>query len=118
MKNILCVLFSALFSTAASADLPTDTFSAIIDVRTAEEFNEGHLAGAVNIPYDIIDKKIDAAVPDKNAEIMLYCRSGRRSGVAFKTLEKMGYKKVHNGGAYKDLVKRKFIIAPEKKTGK
>lgn len=74
-----------------------------IDVRTAEEFKAGHLEGAINIPYDEIEHKITAVAADKAADIQLYCRSGRRSGIALETLRGMGYSKVTNAGAYEQL---------------
>ncbi|MBY0420379.1 MAG: rhodanese-like domain-containing protein [Pararheinheimera sp.] len=74
-----------------------------IDVRTAEEYNAGHLEGAINIPYDEIEQKIEAVSTDKTADIQLYCRSGRRSGIALETLRGMGYSKVTNAGAYEQL---------------
>ncbi|WP_127022302.1 rhodanese-like domain-containing protein [Rheinheimera mangrovi] len=74
-----------------------------IDVRTAEEYNAGHLEGAINIPYDEIEQKIEAVSADKTADIQLYCRSGRRSGIALESLTNMGYSKVTNAGAYKQL---------------
>lgn len=75
-----------------------------IDVRTAEEYGEGRLQGAVNIPADQIAAKIAAASPDKDAPVNLYCKSGRRAGLAKQALEKMGYTKVTNHGGYRDLV--------------
>lgn len=77
-----------------------------IDVRTAKEYESGHLSGAVHIPYDMIGNQIAAVVPDKAAEIHLYCRTGRRSGMALKTLENMGYTNVVNEGSYAKLKKR------------
>lgn len=74
-----------------------------IDVRTAEEFNAGHLAGALHIPHEQIAAKIAAVTEDKNAEIYLYCRSGRRSGLALEALQAMGYSKVTNAGGYEAL---------------
>jgi phage shock protein E len=74
-----------------------------IDVRTAEEYNAGHLEGAINIPYDEIEQKIEAVSADKTADIQLYCRSGRRSGIALESLTNMGYSKVTNAGAYEQL---------------
>lgn len=74
-----------------------------IDVRTAEEFKAGHIAGAINIPYDDIEQKITAVTTDKATDIQLYCRSGRRSGIALDTLRGMGYSKVTNAGAYEQL---------------
>jgi phage shock protein E len=75
----------------------------LIDVRTAEEFGAGHLLGAVNIPYDSIGEKIANVLPDKSAPIILYCRSGRRSAIALKTLQSLGYKSVINAGGYEAL---------------
>ena len=74
-----------------------------IDVRTPEEFASGHLDGAANIPHDAIASRIAALVPDKTAEIHLYCRSGRRSGLARDTLLGLGYTKVTNDGSYEKL---------------
>ena len=57
----------------------------LIDVRT------GHAAQAILAPYDTIEQKIASIAPDKNQKIYLYCRSGRRSGIASATLKRMGY---------------------------
>ena len=71
-----------------------------IDVRTIDEYKAGHLEGAINIPYDEIEQKITAVAADKATDIQLYCRSGRRSGIALETLRSLGYSKVTNAGAY------------------
>ncbi len=65
----------------------------VIDVRTPEEFVSGHVPGAVNIPYDEIARRL-AEVGPKDAPVVLYCRSGRRSGIAAEELAKAGYTKV------------------------
>lgn len=77
-----------------------------IDVRSAEEYQAGHIAGAVNIPHTDIAQKISSITTDKDAEIHLYCRSGRRSDVALQELKKLGYTNITNQGAYDDLVKK------------
>ncbi|ELA09457.1 periplasmic protein [Moraxella macacae 0408225] len=77
-----------------------------IDVRTLDEFNSGHLQGAVNIPHENIGNRISDFVKDKNAPINLYCRSGRRAEIAKTTLTNMGYTNVTNHGGYEDLVKK------------
>ena len=77
-----------------------------IDVRSAEEFNAGHLQDAVNIPHDQILARIQAVSPDKNAPINLYCRSGRRAEAALTELKNAGYTNVTNHGGYEDLVKK------------
>lgn len=71
-----------------------------IDVRSAEEFQAGHLEGAVNIVHTDIAKQIATVTTDKNAEIHLYCRSGRRSGIAEDALKQLGFTNVHNAGGY------------------
>ena len=75
-----------------------------IDVRSPEEFKEGHLQSAVNIPFEQISQRIQALSPNKNAPINLYCRSGRRADVALQELKKMGYTNVTNHGGYQDLI--------------
>ena len=77
-----------------------------IDVRTPEEFKEGHLKDAVNIPVDQIGARIGSVSPDKSASVNLYCRSGRRSEAALQELKKMGYTNVTNHGGYQDLLQK------------
>lgn len=68
----------------------------IVDVRTKEEYDNGHVVGAVNIPYDEITASTNL---DKNKTIIVYCRSGNRSGIAYNNLTSMGYT-VLDLGAY------------------
>lgn len=68
----------------------------IIDVRTEEEFAERRLEDAVLIPYDEIGDRIEAVAPDRATPIVLFCRSGRRAGIARKELLAKGYLKVRN----------------------
>lgn len=68
----------------------------LLDVRTKEEFDESHLVGALNIPYDTIDEKTNL---DKTKTILVYCRSGNRSNIASKTLQDLGFT-VIDLGAY------------------
>ena len=74
--------------------------------RIHREFKSGHLARAINIPYDEIGSRIRSVTDDKNREIVLYCRSGRRSGIALRTLKEMGYTKLENAGGYEQFRKR------------
>jgi len=75
-----------------------DASAVWIDVRTSDEFSTGHHPDAVNIPHDQIVERIASVTEDKNAAIHLYCRSGRRSGLAKQMLESMGYTNVTNFG--------------------
>lgn len=74
-----------------------------IDVRTADEYAEAHLPAAVNIPHETIAEHIAQYAPDKETQVVLYCRSGRRADAAKKSLEQLGYRRVINavdlGGA-------------------
>ncbi len=77
----------------------------IVDVRTPEEFAEGHLANAINIPFEQIAEEFTKRNIDKDQSVVLYCRSGRRSGIAQESLIKLGYSNTYNGGGYQSLVK-------------
>lgn len=78
-----------------------------IDVRTSEEYSSGHIEGSINIPYEHITSEIDEVTADKNADIRVYCRSGRRSGIAKKMLEAEGFTNVTNEGGYEEILKKK-----------
>lgn len=78
--------------------------SLLIDVRSAEEFAEGALPGAMRICHEDIAAQIHTISPDKNRPLVLYCRSGRRSALAQQSLEGLGYRQVINAGAYDDLL--------------
>ncbi|HMU67887.1 MAG TPA: rhodanese-like domain-containing protein [Cellvibrionaceae bacterium] len=101
MRNkILSIALASLFSLKAyCADI-------WIDVRSGEEFQAGHLPAAINIPHTEITQRISEVSKDKNDTIHLYCRSGRRSGLALEALQKAGYRQVINEGGYEDLVKK------------
>lgn len=68
----------------------------LLDVRTKQEFNEGHLNGAIVIPYYDISKSIKSLVPNKEQEIIVYCKSGNRGITAVQILNKLGYNNVCN----------------------
>jgi phage shock protein E len=74
-----------------------------IDVRSAEEYQQGHLPGAIHIPHTDIASRIHEVTQDKNAQIQLYCRSGRRSGLAEVELKKLGFNQVVNAGGFEAL---------------
>jgi phage shock protein E len=77
-----------------------------IDVRTAAEYESGHVPGARNIDFDRIGEHIAAVTQDKDQPIVLYCKSGRRSGFAKQTLVQLGYRNVHNAGGVVDVLRR------------
>ena len=74
----------------------------ILDTRTQEEYDEGHIPGAVLIPYDEILQKAETVLTDKNQLILVYCRSGRRSKLAAEDLVKLGYTNIKEFGGILD----------------
>ena len=68
----------------------------VIDVRSPQEYREGHIDGAISIPEYEIKKKIENILLDKDKNIVVYCSSGGRSKKAQKTLNKLGYQNVYN----------------------
>ena len=88
--------------TAAGARLDSGDPVVLLDVRTAEEFAEGHIPGAVCLPVEAIGRTAPAELPDKSAEILVYCRSGSRSAKAARKLTGLGYTHVADFGGIQD----------------
>jgi len=63
----------------------------ILDVRTIEEYNEGHIPNAICIPNETIDETVTKQLPNKDQLILIYCRSGNRSKQAALKLQQLGY---------------------------
>ena len=74
----------------------------LLDVREQEEFDEAHIPGAILIPYTEIDAKAEEILPEKDAQILVYCRSGRRSKIASESLVNLGYTNVKEFGGIID----------------
>ncbi len=93
------IFSSTLFSSTSTttAGMIGDQ-SVIIDVRTLEEWNAGHLATAQHLPLDQVTVSIETLVADKNQQVYLYCRSGNRSGQAKIIMDSLGYTNVTNAG--------------------
>ncbi|PTX65077.1 rhodanese-related sulfurtransferase [Melghirimyces profundicolus] len=68
----------------------------LVDVRTQEEYEEGHIPGARHIPHDQMEERAGELEGDKDKEILLICRSGRRSVIAANILADKGFKRLHN----------------------
>lgn len=103
LRPILKSIITGLLLIMATTSFANDIW---IDVRTTEEFNAGHLEGAVHIPYEEIATRISEVTTDKNAVIHLYCRSGNRSGIAQQTLQSVGFTNAVNEGGYEDLLRK------------
>ena len=81
----------------AAVDFTADTI--VIDVRTPEEFDTGHLAGALNINWESAEFMEALSTLDKSANYALYCRSGNRAGQALDMMTSMGFTSVQNIGS-------------------
>jgi phage shock protein E len=73
-----------------------DPNTLLVDVRTEEEYNSGAIPSAINIPFDQI--AADLPTEDRSARIIVYCRSGRRSGIAADTLKDLGFNNILDFG--------------------
>lgn len=104
MKKILVVLFLCLFLCGCGSKSELDKIIEddnyiIVDVRSEDEYNVSHLVDAINIPYDQISFGVNL---DKDKTILVYCMSGNRSSIAYKTLDSLGYD-VYDMGAFAEI---------------
>ena len=74
----------------------------VVDVRTREEYDGGHIENAVLVPNESIGSEMPEALPDKEATLLVYCRSGRRSKQAAEKLLELGYQNVYDFGGVID----------------
>ena len=122
MKKWLCVMLAMLLLTAcgqqneetqeansmnitaqeAKEIMDTQEGYVILDTRTQEEYDQGHIPGAVLLPYDEVLQKAESILTDKNQLILVYCRSGRRSKLAANDLVKLGYTNIKEFGGIID----------------
>jgi molybdopterin/thiamine biosynthesis adenylyltransferase/rhodanese-related sulfurtransferase len=81
----------------------------LVDVREDDEWNEGHIPGAVHVPRGFLESRIEAAAPDRSQPVVVYCAGGSRSAFAAKTLEELGYENVVSlTGGYTDWKRNGF----------
>ncbi len=104
---ILGVVLAGLYALKRSSLVPVDTAAKllregalVVDVRTPQEYAEGHLPGAVNVPLGEIAEDIRRHAPDPKRVLLLHCVSGGRSGLAARRLRGLGYTQAHNLGSY------------------
>ena len=94
--------YEQISAETAKTLMDNETDYIIIDARTQEEFDEGHIEGAIMIPEYEIKKKAESLLPDKNHLVLVYCRSGRRSKIAAEALVELGYTNVKEFGGIID----------------
>ena len=122
MKKLLLLLLAVLLLTAcgqakendreavylnitaeeAKRIMDTEEGYVILDTRTQEEYDQGHIPGAIVIPHDQILEKAEAVLRDKDQLILVYCRSGRRSKIAAEALVELGYTNIMEFGGILD----------------
>lgn len=109
-----CLIIAVAFwftGSSGSAELYAEAWKKInngavlVDVRTPDEFAEGHLQGAVNVPYEeVVDWVAQQQDITLDSDIVLYCHSGKRSGKAEKWLQNHDYHNALNAGGYKPML--------------
>jgi len=83
----------------------------VVDVREQDEWDEGHIPGAVHIPRGHLESRIERAAPDPSRRVLLYCSAGNRSAFAAKTLEEMGFEDVASlAGGFTDWKRNGFPV--------
>ena len=121
-KTWILILLAALFLSACGQDhetkqeavymnitaeeakhiMDTEEGYIILDVRAQDEYDAGHIPGAIVIPNTEIEARAEAELPDKNQQILVYCRSGRRSKLAADALLELGYTNIKEFGGILD----------------
>ena len=122
MKKLVFLLLAVMLLTACGQDkendqgavyvnitaeeakqiMDTEEGYIILDVRTQEEYNQGHIPGAIVISHEEITEKAEEVLTDKDQLILVYCRSGRRSKIAAEALVELGYTNIKEFGGIID----------------
>lgn len=97
-------------TTPSEAKALIDQGAIVVDVRYQDEYAEGHIKNAILMPVDEIESKANSILPDKNANIIVYCRSGNRSRTAANILVKLGYKNIYDLGSYFNWVNKGYEV--------
>ena len=109
IKALVTVLAVLVSAAAFAADVPGmteetllarmasgDKTMVVLDVRTPKEFAEGHVPGAVNISHDQLEGRMAELAADRDRDVVVYCRSGHRAGIALGMLEKAGFERLYH----------------------
>lgn len=96
------IMYKLITPQEAKIIMDTCTDCIILDVRRPDEFEKGHIPGAINIPHTEISDRAQEVLKDKDALILVYCRSGRRSKFASQLLANMRYTNIHEFGGILD----------------
>ncbi|HVL66597.1 MAG TPA: rhodanese-like domain-containing protein [Vicinamibacterales bacterium] len=101
---LIGLAFAACVGPTPAEDTPRSSEPPLyVDVRTPAEHSEGHVAGSILIPHDQIEQRWQELSEYTHKPIVLYCRTGRRSGLALDVLKNKGFTNVRNGGGLQTL---------------
>lgn len=101
-QDVGAAAYKKLSAQEAKAIMDSGDPYVLLDVRTEEELQERHIKGTRLIPYTEVKSRAASELPDKDAVILIYCRSGRRSAIAANDLIKIGYTRVYDFGGIND----------------
>ncbi len=98
--NIKTLAFLSILLACVSAPVLSDPIW--LDVRSTSEFDTGHIEGAIHLPHSEVNAEADKLLPNKDSEILIYCRSGGRAEKAKRALKTLGYTNIRNIGGLED----------------
>lgn len=101
-ENDLEVTYMNITAEEAKTIMDTEEGYIILDVRAQDEYDEGHIPGAIVIPHTQIEAEAENVLTDKDQLILVYCRSGRRSKIAAEALVQLGYTNIKEFGGILD----------------
>ena len=101
-KNDQGAVYVNITAEEAKQIMDTEEGYIILDVRTQEEYDQGHIPGAILISHEEIAEKAEDVLTDKDQLILVYCRSGRRSKIAVEALVELGYTNIKEFGGIID----------------
>ena len=101
-ENARGAVYVSITAEEAKRIMDTEEGYIILDVRTQEEYDEGHIPGAIVISHEEITEKAEKVLTDKDQLILVYCRSGRRSKLAAEALVELGYTNIKEFGGIID----------------
>ena len=102
VEKTLEIEYKSITQIEAKNIMDNTTGYVVLDVRTAQEYNTGHIVNAINIPNEVIYEQVESMLTDKEQVILVYCRSGRRSKEAASKLVELGYVNVLEFGGIID----------------
>ncbi len=108
------ILLTSLFISAKQAPVP-ESATVVLDVRTADEFNEEHARGAINVDVTADSFEKHMQTMDKSKKYAVYCKAGGRAGKAITKMKAMGFKNIENLATVDDAIKKYGSETPSEK---